>query len=145
MSLAGDFWNKICAPLDGFLWHKDISHPIIRPLIRNEIMAAGFLILAGAACHAVFPWLFWFGCGMAGMAWIFWGWARFFSRLDIANYGAALMRAVFITFWLRLIVLAILLYIALAWLDAPVMAITAGFIAGSALALISYALNMKNS
>lgn len=144
MSLAGDFWNKICVPLDGFLWHRNISHPIIRPLVRNEILASGLFILAGAAFYAVFPWLFWFGCGLACITWIFWGWARFFLRLDLSNYGAALMRAVFITFGLRLIVLAILLYIALALLDAPIMAITAGFIAGSVLALLSYALNMKN-
>lgn len=138
MSIIGGFWRKICEPLDGFLWQRDITHHLVRPLLRNEILAAGACILAGAACYAAFPWLFWFGAGLAGMSWIFWSWARFFLRADLAAYNAAFLRAVLLRFGLRLIVLALLLYGALAWASASAPAILAGMIAGAFLGIISY-------
>lgn len=133
------FWRKICEPLDGFLWHKDISHPIIRPLLRNEIIACASCLLAGAACYAVWPEIFWFGAGILCMAWIFWSWARFFLRLPLGNYSAAFLRAVLLRFGLRLLLLALLLYFALAVCSAPAGAILAGLAAGGVLALASYA------
>lgn len=142
MSLLGEYWRKICEPLDGFLWHKDISHPIIRPLLRNEILACGFCVLLGAAAYAIFPWLFWFGCGILCMTWIFWSWARFFLRINPADFSLNFTRAVIIKFGSRLVLLAILLYVALALCAAPASAILAGLTAGVALALISYALGL---
>lgn len=144
MNLWTTFWHKICQPLDGFLWHKDITHPIIRPLLRNEILAAGGSIIAGAALYASFPWLFWFGAGLLGMTWIFWSWARFFLRYPLNEYTSAFLRSVLLNFGGRFIILAILLYFALAICAAPASAILAGFIAGAFVALISYAVN-KNS
>lgn len=139
MNLIKAYWRKICEPLDGFLWHRDISHPIIRPLLRNQILAAASGLLAGAALYAVFPWFFWFACGMACMGWIFWSWARFFMRVPLNEYGSALLRAVFMHFGLRLLLFAVLLYVALAIFAAPAGAIVAGMIAAGALGLASYA------
>ena len=139
MNLLKAWWRKVCEPLDGFLWHKDISHPILRPLLRNQILAAGAAILAGASLYAVFPWFFWFGCGMACMGWIFWSWTRFFLRVPLENYGAVLLRAVFVHFGLRLLLFAVLLYLALALLQAPASAIVIGMICGAFLGLASFA------
>lgn len=140
MNILRIYWHKICEPLDGFLWRKDISHPIIRPLLRNIILASGACLLLGAACYAVWPWLFWFGMGILCMAWLFWSWARFFLRISIGNYSATFLRSVLFRFCGRLLVLAILLYIALAICRAPVSAILAGLFVGSLLALASFAL-----
>lgn len=139
MNLVKEWWRKICEPLDGFLWHRDISHPIIRPLLRNEILAAGLAILLGAALYAVFPWFFWFACGLVCMTWIFWSWTRFFTRVPLDNFGLVLFKAVFAHFGLRLIVFSLLLYVALAIFNAPADAIIAGMLAAGALGLGTYA------
>lgn len=143
MNIARVWWQKICEPLDGFLWRKDISHPIIRPLIRNEIMACGLCMLAGAAVYAVFSWLFWFGAGICCMTWLFWSWARFFLRRPPQNYGPGSLMPVIMRFGLRMIVVAALLFLALAVFRAAAAAILAGLVTGAVLALVSYAWNMK--
>lgn len=142
MSIVGAFWHKICEPLDGFLWHRDISHPIIRPLLRNQILAAGTCILGGAVCLAIVPWLFWFGSGILCMTWIFWSWARFFLRMNWTEYSTAFLRAILLHFGLRLLLLAFLLYLALRFCSAPAPAILAGMICGAFLGLGTYALHM---
>lgn len=138
MGLLGSYWRKICEPLDGFLWHRDISHPVIRPVLRNQILAAGAGLLTGVACYAAYPWVFWFGAGILCMTWIFWSWAKFFLRVDLSAYNAAFLRAVFIRFGARLLLIAFLLYAALAWAAAPGPAILAGMVAGAILAIFSY-------
>lgn len=139
MNIVRAWWHKICEPLDGFLWRKDISHPLIRPLLRNEILASAACILTGAACYVIFPWLFWFGMGNLCMAWLFWSWARFFLRADIASWSATFLRAVLWQFLSRFVLTAVLLYVALAWCAAPASAILAGLIFGACLALASFA------
>ena len=145
MNIFSAYWNKICEPLDGFLWHKDISHPIIRPLLRNMILAGGGAILAGAALYSVYPNIFWFAAGLICMTWIFWSWARFFLRISLHNYGAALLRVVFSGFLLRLGLLAVLLYAAMAIFRASAIAIIAGMVSGAVLGLASYAWHLRKS
>lgn len=137
MSLWSGFWQKICEPLDGFLWHRDITHPIIRPVLRNEIFAAGSALIVGATLYAAFPTILWFGAGLACISWIFWSWARFF--LGSPWTGATVVRGILFGFGLRLIIIAILLYLALAWFNASPVALMAGMIGGAFLALASYA------
>ena len=112
MSVVSTFWRKICVPLDGYLWHRNIYHHLAGPALRNQILASGACILAGAVCYAVIPALFWFGAGLLCMTWIFWSWARFFLNVNIAEYSAAFLRAILLRFGLRLIILALLLYLA---------------------------------
>ncbi len=138
------FWQKICAPLDGFLWHKDISHPVIRPVLRNQILGSGFCLLAGVAVYVVFPWLFWFGAGCACMTWIFWNWARFFLSQPVQDFGSMFLRSIS-RFGLRYLLLAVALYFSLTLFHALVSALLAGLAAGAALALITCARVMKQS
>lgn len=141
--MFASFWQKICEPLDGYLWHKDITHHIVRAALRNEILACGAALLLGAVFYVVSPWIFWFGIGILCMTWIFWSWAKFFSRLPLGNYSAAFFRAVLLRFGARLIIIAFFLYFALALCSAPVSAILAGLAAGSILVLASYALALR--
>lgn len=142
MGIITGFWHKICEPLDGYLWHRDITHHLIRPILRNQILASGAFLLAGAMLYAAFPWLFWFGSGLLAMTWIFWSWAKFFLKADLDAYSAAFLRAILLRFTLRLIIFAILLYGALAWAQAPGGAIVAGITAGAFLALASFGYNV---
>ena len=145
MNIISAWWRKICVPLDAFLWHKDISHPIIRPVLRNLIFASAASILVGAALYAIYPQIFWFACGLLCINWIFWSWARLFLRISLENYGSALLRMVFISFMLRLALVAILLYFAMAVFKASAIAIIAGMITGGLLSLVAYAWNMRDS
>lgn len=76
------------------------------------------------------------------MAWISWSWARFFLRVNLGEYSAAFLRAILVRFGLRLILLAILLYMALAWCQAQGPAILAGMVAGAILMLVSFTLRV---
>lgn len=134
-------WGRICRSLDGYLWHRNIRHRLIRPMLRNMILASGLCVLAGGALWAVWPPVFWFASGLVCMTWIFWSWARFFLRASIAQYSAAFLRAVLLRFFGRLALMAFLLYLALAQAQAPPSAILAGLIAGALIALLSYGYN----
>lgn len=144
MNIWSNFWKKICEPLDGFLWHRDITHPVIRPVLRNEILASGSCILIGGLIYIVFPWLFWFGCGIFCIAWIFWNWARLFLRMDPNNMGSLFFRAIILNFGGRFIILAVVLFLVMTIFKAIIGALIAGLVCGAFLALYSYARYAKN-
>lgn len=143
MSLLGAWWRQICQPLDGLLWKKGISHGVIRPLLRNQILLAGALILLGGIIFIVWSWLFWAGCGFAVMTWILYSWAAFFLRADIGSYNAAFLRIVILRFGIRLLLLAVLLYIALRFFSAPAGAILVGLVTGTILGLVNFTYYMR--
>lgn len=138
MNIISVWWNRICQPLDGFLWRGNISDPVIRPILRNQIFASCFFLLLGAALYYAFPWIFWFGCGLGGMAWIVFGWTKLFSRVSPDKFDKTLLIRVLGRFYLRFFLFAILLYLALAAASAPPGAIVAGMIAGAMSAAIMF-------
>ena len=133
------FWRKVCEPLDGFLWQRNISHRLIRPMLRNQILVTGASILAGGVCYFAFSQIFWAGVGLGIITWIFWSWARFFSQINLAEYNAALLRIVLFRFGGRLALLAFLLYVALAVFKAAAGAIIVGMVGGAVIAIGSCA------
>lgn len=139
MSVLKTFWHKICEPLDGYLWHRNIPNYLIRPLLRNQILASGALILAGGACFFAFPSLFWAGIGLLAITWVFWSWTKFFLRANIRDYSSAFLRTVLLRFFGRLALFAFLLYVALAICKAPAGALLVGMVCGAAIAIISSA------
>ena len=138
MNIISAWWNRICQPLDGFLWRGNISDPVIRPILRNQIFASCFFLFLGAALYYAFPWVFWFGCGLGGMAWIVFGWTKLFSRVRPDKFDKTLLIRVLGRFYLRFALFAILLYLALAVASAPPGAIVAGMIAGAMSAAIMF-------
>lgn len=133
-------WHKLRISLDVFLWRRGIGHPVIRPLLRNLLFASALCLVPGAALYGLWPWLFWFGAGILCLGWLFWGWARFFSRFSPGEYGSAFLRVIIFRFLGRLMLIAVLLYIALVLCAAPPGAILAGMICGTGLALATFAL-----
>ena len=47
--------------LDAWLWRRGIGHPVIRPLVRNELLLTALFLLGGGAIFSATPWFFWFG------------------------------------------------------------------------------------
>lgn len=69
--------------LDAWLWRRGIDHPVIRPLVRNEMLLTGIFLLGGGVAFTLTPWFFWFGVGVGIMTLTFWSLARFFLRSDL--------------------------------------------------------------
>ena len=126
--------------LDAWLWRRGVQHPRIRFVVRNELLCAGAALLCGAAVWYVTPWPFWFAVGFALMAQVFWGLARFFLRTALLEYTTALLMMALLRATARLLVTGAVLYVALVWCRAPVLALLGGLVAGTAVALGSYGL-----
>lgn len=126
--------------LDAWLWRRGIGHPVIRPLVRNEMLLTGFFLLGGGLAFTLTPWFFWFGVGLGIMTLTFWGLARFFLRAGLGEYSAAFLRVVLFHWGGRVLFLAALLYVALIVCKAPVSAILSGLTASAATALLTFAL-----
>lgn len=126
--------------LDAWLWRRGIDHPAVRAMVRNEILLTALVLLLGAALFTVAPWVFWFGVGLAIMAWTFWGLARFFLRRGLGDYSTAFLRIVLIRWVGRLVLVGGILYTSLIIYQAPVFALVGGMLAGGMCALVSFAL-----
>ena len=129
--------------LDTWLWEKGLGHPQIMPIIRNEILLAGFFLVFGLPLMLFSPWPFWFGVGNAIMALTFYSLANFFLHTSFGIYSSALLVSVLLRWAGRLLLVVCLLYVALVLCAAPVSAIIAGLVCASILALVTYALSSK--
>lgn len=125
------------AALDAWLWRRGIREPAIRGLLCVEAAACALALAAGALLFLVTPLLLWFGAGLAGMAWVFWGWARFFSRGAASVQPGALMGAL-LRWGARMLVFALALYGALRVGASPI-ALAAGVAFGVAVGFAGYA------
>ena len=126
--------------LDAWLWRHGIGHPVIRPLVRNQILLAGLSLLAGVLLLPRTDWMLWFGVGATVMALTFWSLARFFLRRGLGEYSSALLWLVLLRWLARLALLTALLYLGLVVYRAPAGAILGGVTAGAVTALCSFAL-----
>lgn len=136
------WWEQICIPLDGLLWKKGINHGVIRPMLRNQILIGGALILLGGLCYIIWPWLFWAACGFIFMSFIFLSWSRFFLSSN-DNWGNSGLMKIIVPFLLRLLFFGVLLYFCMRYMDASIIAIIIGFAAAAFMGLFSYAFYMR--
>ena len=105
--------------------------------------AALLALAAGAALLPVTPLIWWFGVGLAAMSWIFWGWARFFSRPGGSLGSGALMGAL-LRWAMRMLVFALALFWALRAGASP-LALAAGVAVGLGVGLVSYAASARKA
>ncbi|MBQ7456039.1 MAG: hypothetical protein IJS54_00295 [Desulfovibrio sp.] len=125
--------------LDSWLWHRGMGHPLIMPIVRNEMLLAGAALVLGLLCMIATSFVFWFGVGSAIMAFTFFTLAHFFLHIRLGNYSSTLFFCVLIRWTLRLLGTAVLLYFALVVCAAPVSALLAGLVCSSVFALVTYA------
>lgn len=129
--------------LDRWLWARGLGPEPVRAVLRNEILACLAAAIIGLALLPLGLWAISFALGLGLMAWIFGGWARFFSGSGLSGaFSGAFMRAVLLRWGARLAIFCVLLYLALALLKASAIAIIAGMACGLGLGLLSYAGSM---
>ncbi|MBQ7585660.1 MAG: hypothetical protein IJU40_05365 [Desulfovibrionaceae bacterium] len=126
--------------LDKWLWQKGFGHPLVQPLVRNQILGAIFLLGLGSLLYLYTVWIFWLGVGATIMALTFFSLAHFFLHLDLDNYNKALLFSVLLRWAGRLLLTVCLLFVALVLCAAPVSAILAGLVCASILALVTFAI-----
>lgn len=131
--------------LDAWLWRRGVGHPVIGPLVRNELLLTALFLLCGGIVFTATPWFFWFGVGLGIMALTFWSLARFFLRTGLGEYSTAFLRVVLLRWGGRLLLLAGLLYLALAVWQAPPTAILGGLTAGALTALLTFAVASREA
>ncbi|MBQ7618121.1 MAG: hypothetical protein IJS50_04530 [Desulfovibrio sp.] len=125
--------------LEKWLWRQGLSHPTVLPIVRNELFGAILSLGLGLLLFYYTAWLFWFGFGFAILALTFYSLARFFLRLKIGQFTNQLLFGVLLRWGGRLLLTLLLLYFALVVCAAPVLALLAGLVAASFLALVTYA------
>ncbi|GFH62439.1 MAG: F0F1 ATP synthase subunit I' [Candidatus Desulfovibrio kirbyi] len=126
--------------LDAWLCRRGITHPMVIPLVRNELLLMFVFLLAGSAFLSLTPWFFWFGVGIGVMALVFWGLARFFLRTGFTGYSTALLFSVLLRWVARLALVGTVAYTALIVFKAPPSALLGGLTAGVAGAFVTFAM-----
>lgn len=126
--------------LDDFLRRHGITHPVIVPILRNQILIllALFFIATAFATESLTG--IWFCSGFAVMTYILYSWAKFFSLSRLDDFGSTFFRAVILRFTLRLFVLAAGIYALLIVAKANPMLFLAGVVVGTFAPLLTWAL-----
>lgn len=125
--------------LDDFLRKRGITHPLIVPILRNQILILLALFFAATAFATESMTGIWFCSGFAVMTYILYSWANFFSHSRLDNFGAAFFSAIILCFTLRLLVLAAGVYALLVVARANPMLFLAGVAVGSFAPLLTWA------
>lgn len=132
--------------LDRWLWKTGLRAAPVRAVLRNEILACGVAAIAGLALLPLGLWAISFALGLGLTAWIFGGWARFFSGARLSDgFSGAFLRAILFGWGTRLALFCVILYLALALLRASAIAVIAGMACGLGLGLLSYAGSMHKN
>jgi hypothetical protein len=124
--------------LDAWLWRRGIGHPVLQPLVRNEILLAGVLLLLGTALLPATGIVFWLAVGQVMSACIFWSLSRFFLRHALGEFSSAFLRVVLVRWGVRLLFFAGLVYACLVFFKASPFALLTGLTLGLAVALATY-------
>ena len=125
--------------LDDFLRKRGITHPLIVPILRNQILILLFLFFAATAFATESLTGIWFCSGFAVMTYILYSWANFFSHARLDNFGSAFFSAIIFRFTLRLLILAAGVYALLVLAKANPMLFLAGVAVGSFAPLLTWA------
>ena len=132
--------SNLSGGLDGWLKRRGIGHPLILPVVRNQILLTLCIFFVGSAAAMVESmWGIWMGAGFAAMTFVVFSWARFFLKAPLGAYSTAFLRAVLFRFLLRLAILAFGLFAAVVWGKAPPLALLAGVAAGTFAPLLTLA------
>ena len=131
--------HKLSHAVDAWLWRQGLGHPVIMPIIRNEVLLSAMFLLLGIAVFFLSSWPFWFAFGLAIMTVTVYSLARFFLKAPLDAYSRILLMQVLLRWMGRLLVISVLVYLALIECQAPPTALAGGVAGATVVALATYA------
>ena len=126
--------------IEKWLWRSGMHNPRVRAIVCVQICFALAVLALGALLTPLTAWALWFAVGAAIFANVFWGLARYFSRVTLTAYSSGLLLGLLLRSGARLLLTGAALYVALIVCSAPAAALVCGITAGTAVALGTYAL-----
>ena len=111
--------------LDALLWQRGFHNPVVRLVMRNELLFSVSLLILGICLLPLTSWLLWFSAGALLIAWNFYGLARFIQGISL-TYSQSLLIRMLVRSNLRLVFSAVFLYGIFVWFEASVWAVVAG-------------------
>ena len=131
--------KKLAHAVDAWLWRQGMGHPVVMPLIRNELLLVGFLLPLGVALFFFTAWFFWFAFGVAIMAATVYNLSSFLLKTRLDVFSGALLMQVLFRWMTRLLVISVLVYLALVKWRAPATALAGGVAGATIVALVTFA------
>lgn len=130
----------IAPGLDAWLGRRGVQNPVVRAVVRIDLLFSTLFLLAGAGLFFFTQWLFWFAIGHLLMAMTFWGLARQFPDLRPGDWdNGVLLRTIFR--WLaRMLLATLVIYVAIVLCKAPAVAILSGLTLALAVGTVTWLL-----
>lgn len=122
---------RLSGGLDDWIRRRGITHPLIVPVLRNQILLLLLALFVASGFAADSLWGMWFCTGFAIMSYVLWSWAGFFSGNPFHSYSSAFLRAVIFRFAFRLVLIAFVFYASFTWGKADPLALLAGIASGT--------------
>ena len=108
------------------LYSIGFALPVVRYLLGIQIIVSGFTLAAGIALFWYSRWPLAFGAGAAIMTFSLWQISRSAQALVQAQFSALLGLRLFFGFSARLLLISIVLFVLIAWLEVPVVPLLLG-------------------
>lgn len=137
-------FHRVAHAVDAWLWRKGLGHPVIMPIIRNELLLSCFLLVLGGAVFFLSSWPFWFAFGLAIMAVTVYSLSSFFLKAPLDAYSNALLMRVLLRWLGRLLTISVLVYLALIECQAPPTALAGGVAGATLVALVTFAVKSRS-
>lgn len=113
-------FSDICRNIDRRLHSLGFTAPLVRHLLRTQILLTCAALLAGAALFWFSLWPLAFGAGAAIATYSLWHIARFAQGCVYQQFSAALGIRLFLGFTARLVLISGVLFGLIVWLRAPI-------------------------
>ncbi len=128
-------------PLDAWLWRRGFQNPLVRFMLKIQVLFFLFALTAGLMALPWTPHVATFAVGSAIFANIFWGISGQVLGLSLTKYSGGLLFLLLLRTGFRLALAAAILYVAFVVFKASALAIVCGVTASMGLALGTFAYN----
>ena len=127
--------------VDAWLWRGGVCNERVREVVLWQLALTALLLCMGLLLLLPLgPWLVWCGVGFALIAQVFYGLARYFSRMTLTAYDPLILLGALGRMGVRLGITAVVLYVALIRCAAPPLALCCGLCLAPVAAFATYAL-----
>lgn len=131
--------KEIIHSVEAWLWRRGFENAMVRNIAKVELLLSALFLLVGLAFSVLNLWFFYFSIGFVVFAWNFCCMAHFILRQTLTAYSSAVFINMLLRFGGRLLVTAVVLYIALIEYSAPASAIVSGLTVGVVVVLLTFA------